>query len=399
MISEYRKRYNHSFTQERYQNMLRSMNEEFGYVIPFRIAETPVFVPRSLFEKMMDACRQIISFIRQTDFKQLTQTAIPPHLYVPGDGDHSLFLAFDFGICRDEKGELVPRLIELQGFPSLFGWQHFLAGYYRKFFDVDQQLNHLFVANEQVYLETIRKAIIGHCSPDHTILMEVDPDNQNTRIDFLITERWWGVKTICISKVKQAGRELYYESDGRRIAIHRIYNRVIFDELEKRTDLTPGFRLDADLEVEWAGHPNWFFRISKFLLPYLKSEYVPAAYFLHTLKQVPADLENYVLKPLFSFSGTGVKFHVTRQDIEQIKNPEQYLLQRKVHYERVVQSPDEGVKAELRLLYLWPEANDQPYPVINMARLSKGEMIGVRYNKNKTWVGGSVGFYEPQDAG
>ncbi len=398
MISEYRKRYNQSFSQEGYQRMLQCMNEEFGYVIPFRIAETPVFVPRSLFEKMVGACQQIISFIRQPSFKELTRAAIPSHLYVPGEGDHSIFLAFDFGICRDEKGELVPRLIELQGFPSLFGWQHFLAGYYRKFFDVDAQLNHLFVPDEQQYFESVRRAITGNQSPDHTILMEVDPDNQTTRIDFLITERWWGIKTICISKVKQAGRELYYESGGRRITIHRIYNRVIFDELEKRTDIKPGFCLDADLDVEWAGHPNWFFRISKFLLPYLQSEYVPSAYFLHTLKHLPSDMENYVLKPLFSFSGTGVKFHVSRQDIEQIKNPEQYILQKKVHYEGVVQSPEEGVKAELRLLYLWPDANGYPYPVVNMARLSKGEMIGVRYNKNKTWVGGSVGFYE-QPAG
>jgi hypothetical protein len=209
-----------------------------------------------------------------------------------------------------------------------------------------------------------------------------------------MTEKLWGVRAVCISKIKSAGRELYYEHNGRRITIHRIYNRVIFDELQNRPDITPGFDLMQEYDVEWAGHPNWFFRISKYLMPWLKGEYIPPTYFLNELKTIPEDLENYVLKPLFSFSGSGVVFHVTRQDIDAITNPSQYILQRKVNYEPVIRSPENRIKAELRLLFLWNDAESNPQPVINMARLSQGEMIGVKYNKNKTWVGGSVGFYE-----
>lgn len=374
--------------------MLSTMNAEFNYTIPFRVAESPVFVPAWLSDKMFNACREMITFIRQPSFKKMTEAAIPPHLNLPGEGSHSIFLAFDFGICKNEHGKIVPQLIELQGFPSLFGWQHFAAQHYRRFFSVDESLNHLFTAAEQHYLDTVQKAITGNRQKENTILLEIDPEHQNTRIDFLITEKLWGVKAVCISQVKACGRELYYEENGKRITIHRIYNRVIFDELQNRPDIVPGFELQQEYDVEWAGHPNWFFRISKYIMPRLKGECIPPTHFLHELNSIPADLENYVLKPLFSFSGSGVIFNVTNRDIESISDPSQYILQRKVNYEPVIHSPDDKVKAELRILFLWNDERSEPQPVINMARLSKGEMIGVKHNKNKTWVGGSVGFYE-----
>jgi hypothetical protein len=394
MIEKARERFNRSFSEEKYHQMLHDLNSMFHYHIPFRVAESPVFVPKWFSDKMFMACREMISFISHPAFKEKSQGAIPPHLYLPGEGSHSIFLAFDFGICRNEKGEIIPQLIELQGFPSLFGWQHLLAKHYRRFFEVEESLNHLFTHSEEEYLSMVKQAISGNQPEENTILLEIDPDNQNTRIDFLMTEKLWGVRAVCISKIKSAGRELYYEHNGRRITIHRIYNRVIFDELQNRPDITPGFDLMQEYDVEWAGHPNWFFRISKYLMPWLKGEYIPPTYFLNELKTIPEDLENYVLKPLFSFSGSGVVFHVTRQDIDAINNPSQYILQRKVNYEPVIRSPENRIKAELRLLFLWNDAESNPQPVINMARLSQGEMIGVKYNKNKTWVGGSVGFYE-----
>jgi hypothetical protein len=148
--------------------------------------------------------------------------------------------------------------------------------------------------------------------------------------------------------------------------------------------------------VEWAGHPNWFFYISKYTMPFLKGAAVPDCKLLDAYGTLPQDLENYVLKPLFSFSGSGVIFHVTLQDIERIPDQERknYMLQRKVHYEPVIQAPDGLVKAEVRLLYLWEDGAARPELVTNLARLSRGEMIGVKYNKDKTWVGGTVCFFE-----
>lgn len=394
MIRSAREQFNKSFSEEKYQHMLRTMNAEFNYTIPFRVAESPVFVPEWLSGKMFKACDEMIEFIRQPSFKKDTEAAIPPHLNLPGEGSHSIFLAFDFGICKNEKGEILPQLIELQGFPSLFGWQHFVAQHYRRFFQVDDKLNHLFTGSEEEYISTVSKSILGNQRKENTILLEIDPEKQNTRIDFLISEKLWGVKAVCISKVKSEGRELFYEENGKRISIHRIYNRVIFDELQNRPDIVPGFELQKEYDVEWAGHPNWFFRISKYIMPRLKGDCIPPTYFLNELKSIPSDLENYVLKPLFSFSGSGVIFNVTRQDIDNIKDPSQFILQRKVNYEPVIHSPDDKVKAELRLLFLWNAKDSKPQPLINMARLSKGEMIGVKHNKNKTWVGGSVGFYE-----
>ncbi|MCI0446001.1 hypothetical protein L0152_22650 [bacterium] len=171
---------------------------------------------------------------------------------------------------------------------------------------------------------------------------------------------------------------------------------MIFDELIKRNDLKLQFYLTNEVDVEWAGHPNWFFRISKFSMPFIKSEFVPECKFLNEYKTLPPDLEHYVLKPLFSFSGTGVIFNLEKKDIESIPDDERknFLLQHKVNYEPVIQSPDGWVKAEIRILFIWEEATTRPVPFTNLARLSRGEMIGVKYNKDKTWVGGSVCYFE-----
>jgi hypothetical protein len=237
---------------------------------------------------------------------------------------------------------------------------------------------------------------VGKHNPEEVVLLEIDPLKQNTAIDFLITREKLGITLLHLGDVRIRGRALYYMKDGKEIRIQRIYNRVIFDELVQRKDLVTEFHLTEDVDVEWAGHPNWFFYISKYTMPFLHDPAVPESRFLHTVDQLPADLENYVLKPLFSFSGSGVIFHVTRQDIDRIPMADRknFMLQKKVHYEPVVQAPDGLVKAEIRLLYLWEPGSGRPTLLTNLARLSRGEMIGVKYNKDKTWVGGTVCFFE-----
>lgn len=395
MVSEIRKKYNSIFTEEKYNAFMADMNASFNYTIPFRVGESPVFISKEFKAKLLEGCNEIIDFICRDDFKKISEKAIPPQLNVPRETDETLFLAIDFGVCKNEAGEIVPQLIELQGFASMFCWQHFVAQQYRKHFYVPENYSHLFAGlNDDEYIQLLKKNVVGNHHPENVILLEIEPEKQNTRIDFLLTEKWMGVKPVCISKVIKEGKKLFYRNEGKKTAIHRIYNRVIFDELLKRDDLTLAFNMTDDVDVEWAGHPNWFFRISKYIMPHLKSKYIPACYFVNELKSLPSDLENYVLKPLFSFSGSGIKFHVTKKDIQELPDPENYLLQRKVKYEPVLQAPDEPVKVEVRMLYLWEPGAKKPQLVINMARLSKGEMIGVKYNLNKTWVGGSVGFYE-----
>lgn len=397
MIASARQAYNQSFSEEKYQAFLQHLNASFRYTIPFRVAESPVFVSADFQKKIFQASDEIIDFIVRPDFKKLTDAAIPAHLKVPNETNHTLFLALDYAVVKNEKGELTPQLIEMQGFPSLFGWQHFVAQQYPKYFEIPTDyVNHFGFSNE-AYVEKLKSVLLNGHDPENVVLLEIEPMKQNTAIDFILTEKLTGVSSVHIGEVEADGRNLFYRKEGKRIPIKRIYNRVIFDELVKRTDLKLQFNLTNDVDVEWAGHPNWFFRISKFSMPFIKSQFIPECRFLNEYETLPNDLENYVLKPLFSFSGSGVVFHVTKSDIEAIATSERhnYLLQRKVNYEPIIQAPDGLVKAEIRILFIWEDGEPRPIPFTNLARLSRGEMIGVKFNKNKTWVGGSVCYFEP----
>lgn len=396
MIASTRHQFNQSFSESKYQNFLADLERSFNHKITFRIAESPVFVSRDFKDKLLRASDEIIGFLLRPDFKQLTDRAIPKHLYVPNETNHTLFLALDFAVVKDAKGEFQPRLIEMQGFPSLFGWQDFLAKKYREHFSVPSDFQNHLGLSDAAYHQKMKRAWLGNYDPDEVVLLEIDPMKQNTAVDFMVTEKISGVRPVHIGDVKREGRKLFYHHKGKRIQIRRIYNRVIFDELIRRTDLILSFNLTEDVDVEWAGHPNWFFRISKFTMPLILSEYIPECRFLSDYDSFPTDLENYVLKPLFSFSGSGIVFHVQQNDIDVIPKEERsnFLLQHKIQYEPVIQAPDGLVKTEIRLLFLWEDGEPKPQLVTNLARLSRGEMIGVKFNKDKTWVGGSVCFFE-----
>ena len=392
MISEYRRSFNENFSEGKYQEFQNELIA--GYAkIPFRVAETPVFIPKELSAKLIAAGEEIIELIRQPDFKDLTAGAIPEHWRVPGENDHPHFLTFDFGITKDQNGELVPMLIEMQGFPSLYGFQLHLAKVYAQTFGLEDALTPLFGDfNEQTYIELLKKVILGDHEPHEVALMDVNALDQKTAIDFLVTHKYVGMKILALADIFREGKSLFYLEKGEKIQLKRIYNRLIFDEVADKPDIfKESFDPREELDIEWATHPNWFYRISKYTMPFLKSKFVPQTYFLNELATLPEDLENYVLKPLFSFAGMGVIIDVKSEDIESIKDPENWILQRKVNYEPVVESPDGGVKVELRLMYLWPDGGE-PKLCINLARLSRGKMIGVRYNKDFDWVGGTVGL-------
>ena len=395
MISSYRNSFNENFSEDKYQAFLDSLMD--GYPkISFRVAETPVFIPKDLSDKLVAAGEEIVKLIKQDDFKSLTAQAIPELWRVPGEEGHPHFLTFDFGITKDSTGELMPMLIEMQGFPSLYGFQLHLADQYKEVYGLDEKLTPFFGDLEAPgYLEMLKKVILGDHQPYEVALLDVDAPNQKTAIDFYVTQKYVGMKILSLTDIFQEGTALFYMDNGEKIRLKRIYNRLIFDELTGQQDpFKDSFDPRGALDVEWVTHPNWFYRISKYTMPFLKSRFVPETYFLNELSTVPADLENYVLKPLFSFAGMGVVIDVSLEDIQAIKDPENWILQKKVNYEPVVAAPGTGVKVELRLMYLWPDGGE-PQLCINLARLSKGKMIGVRYNQDFDWVGGTVGLMLP----
>ncbi|SFG59663.1 hypothetical protein [Pedobacter insulae] len=394
MIQKYRQSFNANFTDELYHQLTQYLEE--GYPpIPFRVAETPVFIPTALKEKLITAGNEIIALIKQHNFKELTQNAIPSQWNVKNETGNPHFLTFDYGLCKDGDGEVIPMLIEMQGFPSLYGFQSHLAHAFKKVYSLDDQLTPYFGdLNETSYFELLRKVIVGSHQPHEVALMDVDAPNQKTAIDFFVTAKKLGIKVLALSAIKKEGEQLFYEENGEKVQLKRIYNRLIFDEIGDDTKIFDlSFDPRSELDIEWVTHPNWFYRISKYTMPFLKSKFVPETHFLNTLTYIPSDLENYVLKPLFSFAGMGVIIDVTATDINEIKDPENWILQRKVTYEPVIQAPDAGVKAEIRMMYLWPDG-EEPQLCINLARLSRGKMIGVRYNADFDWVGGTVGLMD-----
>lgn len=396
MISYLRKAYNENFSSKQHQLLVDEIAHTYGHRPPFRIAETPIFIDHQLRDRLIQACEDIVDVVTRPNFKDLSKSALLAGQVVPNETEHTTFLQMDFGLCLAEDGSITPQLIETQGFPSLYFFQEAVAQTYRKHFDIPSDYIHRFQGlTHETYREKLRQIIVGDCQPENVIILEVEPEKQVTAIDFYIAKKWLGIEAVCISKIIKEGRKLYYKKDGRKIRVERIFNRVIFDELIRRDDLPREYYLTEDADVEWIGHPNWFFRISKHTLPLIDSPYSPKAYLLSELAQFPDDLHNYVLKPLYSFAGSGVIINLNRFDLEAIKDPENYILQRKVEYASIIPTPDVSAKAEVRMMMLWERGAERPYLVNNLVRLSKGEMVGVRYNKNKEWVGGTVAYFKP----
>lgn len=393
MIPELREQFNRTFTPQRYQSFVEDVNQAADYSLEFRLCETPLFLDDSLRDRLLYAVEDIVKQLRLPDFRAYCQSAIPPGYTVFHEDEHPTFLQIDFALCQDDNDRYLPQLIELQGFPSLYCFQHLLDLKIRDHFDIPGTMSPYYNGyNADTYVEFLRQTIIGDCDPENVILLEIEPDKQKTRVDFICTEKLIGVKPLCLSQVFKRGKHLFYQQHGKYIPIKRVYSRVIFDELIRK-NFQYQFDLREDLNVHWVGHPNWFFKISKHTLPFLKSRFVPTCYALDQLDNYPRDLENYVLKPLFSFAGSGVIIDVSPEKITAIDNPENYILQRKIKYAPILQTPDDPAKVEIRMMLLWPDDEPQPTLVNNLIRISKGAMMGVDYNKNRTWIGASTAYH------
>jgi hypothetical protein len=404
MIPSLRRQFNQNFTPEKYRKFVRHIDDVCGTHVQFRLSETPCFFPKELIERMACAGEALIrQLVENPEYRAKSDEAVPAEFKVPNEAPHPMFVQVDFGLVRDSAGELHPKLVELQAFPSLYAYQGSLAQAYINVYGLESSASgfRLPVSGRLKYLlsglepdsygELLRRAIVGSHDPENVILMEIDPAHQKTLPDFLLTEKMLGVRAVDIAEVKKTGSRLYYERDGKQIPIQRIYNRAIVDELERK-NVKLAFDWRDDLDVEWAGHPNWYFRISKFSIPYLKHESVPQTWFRDQLTEIPPDLENYALKPLYSFAGLGVVIGPTKQDIAAIpadKRP-YYILQERLSFEPVIETPLGATKAEIRVMYIWL---DELTPVLTIIRMGRGLMMGVDHNKNMEWVGASAGLY------
>lgn len=399
MVPKLREGFNKEFTKEKYEVYIKALQDVYPGHLEFRVAETPVFVSKEFTRKILSCCESIIDVISQPDYHEKSSNAIPSHLKVPGEDQHPHCIAFDFGVCENENGELEPQLIEMQGFPSLFAWEVIITDIYQQYFKIpDGYSDYLNGLDKETYTDLLKQIIIGNEAKENVILLEIFPHQQKTRVDFYATEALLGIQTVCLTEVIQEGKKLYYNNNGKKTLIKRIYNRVIFDDLFQQPAEVQekGKIFQQELDVKWVPHPNWFYRLSKYTLPFIKHPFVPETHFLHEAN-IPADLEHYVVKPLFSFAGQGVIIDVTKNDIESIKDPENWIIQRKVKYANAITTPDDPAKVEIRIFYFWKENAERPVPANNLARLSKGKMIGVRYNKDKEWVGGSFCLFGTTD--
>ena len=396
MIAAIRNKFNAQFTEEKYQQMMADLENDFPNSIEFRLAETPIFIDAKTKQSILQAGDEICNYITSHEFVENTNRSFAQVATPPNENALPECIVMDFAICQDSNNQIVPKLIELQGFPSLFGFEYFHHQAIKKNFEIPNNFSpYLNGYDEASYLAHL-DTIINGGQNKHTILLELYPHTQKTKIDFYLTQQLLKIPIVCLSEILMIDNCLYYIKDDKKIKIERIYNRIVWDELAKQDDLLQekGKLLLKNLNIEWVTHPNHYYRISKFLLPFLSASAVPKTQFLSKIKSLPSHLENYILKPLFSYAGNGVMIDISIQDIQSIPDPENWILQEKVVYAPIIETPTGPSKTEIRIFYFWDTVHQKYVATLNLARLSKGKMIGVSYNANATWVGGSLAYFE-----
>lgn len=394
MKSEVRQWFNSRFTLEKHNSLLQHFEDNYPGQLGYRISESPVFLTDEFKDQLLSACDAILDQLSKIPDATL-EKAVPPSMHVPGKQNRPHFMSIDFGICSNDEGVLQPQLIEMQAFPSLFCYQLELGLQYFKEYGLGDQ--HEFLFNKQspeAYLESLRKLIIGNEATEEVIVLELFPEKQKTRIDFVLTEKYLGIKTVCLTKIIKKGTKLFYESKGKKIPIKRIYNRLILEDLQKHETPETSFKMTDEVDVEWITHPDWFFKISKVILPRLDHPNVPKSYFVNEIPE-GEDLKKYVLKPLYSFAGQGVKLSPEPSDINNLSDPHNYILQKKVSYAPAfLDINSELARAEIRMMYIWPDDEPKPVPAINLVRMTKSEMINVDHNKaHNLFTGSSIALF------
>jgi hypothetical protein len=394
MIAARRQAFNQAWSETQYERLLSIITEAAGSAPQFPISETPCFFTRDFIDGLAQTGAHLVRQLEGNPAAMAAADQIVPERFTgPGEDPVPRFVQVDFGLVRTPEGRIEPKLVELQAFPSLYGLQPVLAEAYRTAFRLPASLD-IFLGGHTAatYDALLRSVVVGEHDPQEVVLMEIEPRWQKTWPDFAVTEKAWGVRAVDAAAVRREGRQLFYDRDGRLTRIRRIYNRVIPDELDRK-GVELAFDYRDDLDVEWAGHPAWYFRISKFSIPWLQHRVVPKTWFLHELTALPDDRENYVLKPLYSFAGGGIVFGPTDADIAAIPAEERmnYILQERLAFTPLIETPHGPTQVEIRIMYVWAE---QLRPVLPLLRMGRGKMMGVDHNKGLRWVGASAALIE-----
>ncbi len=407
MLEPYRRRFNEEqFSAARYAELLRRLEQRTRAKIDFRVCETPCFFPKELLYGLVETGRRLThQLIDSPEYMRRSDETIPAKYRVPNDNPRPNFVQVDFGLVRNAAGELEPKLVELQAFPSIYGYQEILNEEYVRAYGLGSELAWRFGGMDSAeYWDVLRRTIVGDHAPENVVLLEVEPEQQKTRPDFNVYADQLGVRTIDIAKVRKVGDRLFYQREeggegSAWVPIERIYNRAIVDEIERK-GIVPGFDYREEVRVEWAGQPNWYFRVSKFSLPYLSDASVPKAVFLDEWYAgrrdgLPESRERLLLKPLYSFAGKGIQFAPTDAELRAVPEQERrlYLLQERVSFQPVIQTPWGPTQAEIRVMYCWPEDAGEMIAMTSLVRLGRGLMMGVDHNRNQEWVGGSSALF------
>jgi hypothetical protein len=393
MVPELRQHFNSIFSAERHAGLVADAERRAGAPIQFHLAETPCFFAKELMDRLIDASQTMVhQLLSSRDYRQAADAIVPERFRVAHSERLPAFLQVDFGLV-ETGGTIEGRLVELQAFASLYGFQLALAESFIAAYGLTGVTPFLGTMTHDAYMALMRRTFVGPHDPSEVVLLEIDPLRQKTLPDFVVTEQWWGVRAIDVRSVVKKGRELYYDRDGKQTRIRRVYNRVIPDELDHKHIQLP-FDYRDDIDVEWLGGPDWFFRISKFSIPWIEHAWVPPAKYLHQVGELPADRERYLLKPLFSFSGGGIIFAPTDAQIAAIPTSERhlYLLQKRVEFTPVIATPQGMTKAEVRIMMV--RDGDAYLPVLPLIRMGRGKMMGVDFNKGQLWVGAAAGLQE-----
>ncbi len=419
MIPELRRQFNAGFTAEAYEALRARLERESGTAVGFRVAETPVFVEEEFLVSLaQEGAALTQALLDDAAYLNAARRAIPAGYRVAGETQHPHFLTADFALVLEPDRALTPRLVELQAFPSVFGYQALFSAAYRDVFGLPRSLGFFLSGlDETGYWELLRCTIVGRHDPENVVLTEIDPLHQKTLPDFRITAQKLGIAVVDIASLKPVGNQLHYrDGAGRLVPIRRIYNRAIAEELIGRRIALP-FDPTHSWEVEWAGHPNFYFLISKFSVPFLARSaagngVVSPAVFLSDFLAGPgreqltaagmelpsagpeAVYRELLLKPLFSFAGKGIVFEPTQAELEAIPADERsgYLLQQRMRFMPTIDTPQGMTQAEFRILYVWPDG-DALTPAITLVRLGRGKMMGVDHNRDMEWVGASAALF------
>lgn len=407
MDPRFRPIFNRQFSDAFYRGYVDDLSRRLDCPIPFRVAETPFFIPPALAEDLASSARGIVAQITRPELLARLERAIPDRFRVPGQDALPSCIQVDFAIVRGPDGQLCGRVVELQAFPSLYALMvvqsEVLEEHMRRSMPGLEGPFSIYFGglDRDAFVERLRRAVVADEDPAEVVLLDIDPPSQKTYPDFAATKQLLGVDAVCPTQLVRDGRRLFRDVGGRRVQVRRIYNRIVFDELERKQTAMP-FSYTDELDVSWCSHPNWYWIFSKYTLPHVDHPAVPRARTVASLDAIPDDLERYVLKPLFSFAGAGVVVDPTRADVDAIPETEResWLLQEKIVYEPGIPMPEGtpnrgDVKAEVRMMFLRAPDRAEPELVLNLVRLSRGKMLGVDQNKDLTWVGGTVGLMTP----